>query len=363
MRWPRLLSAERREAQPEAPVERRESQPFTDAIAAAIFAQASGGALGDYSAIGALECAAGLWSRAFAAATVNHPAVTPAVMSLIGRDLVRRGESLFLIEIEAGAPVLRPVGSWDVRGDWRETAWWYRVDLFGPSGNITRFRPSGEIVHCRYAVDPSRPWHGLGPLQWARQTGTLAANAERRLSEEASGAVARLLPVPQDPGEDDDDDMLAGVRMHIADGRGRAALVESTRTMTGEGPSAVPAEDWKQRRIGPDPPLPFVQLRSDAALAVLDACGVPRALAESADGTAAREGWRRFVMGSVEPIARTVAGELAAKLDAPGLTFDFAPLWAHDLAGRAQSFKAMVTAGMAVAEAASLSGLAVEDAA
>lgn len=41
-------------------------------------------------------------------------------------------------------------------------------------------------------------------------------------------------------------------------------------------------------------------------MSVLDACGVPRALAESADGTAAREGWRRFVMGSVEPLLAIV---------------------------------------------------------
>ena len=70
-------------------------------------------------------------------------------------------------------------------------------------------------------------------------------------------------------------------------------------------------------------------------MSVLDACGVPRALAESADGTAAREGWRRFVMGSVEPLLAIVREELAVKLDVPGLAFDLSPLWAHDLAGRA----------------------------
>ena len=65
----------------------------------------------------------------------------------------------------------------------------------------------------------------------------------------------------------------------------------------------------------------------------------------------------RFVMGSAEPVAELVAAEIADKLDAPGLRFDFASLWAHDLAGRAQSFKQMVVGGMDITKAAALSGL------
>ena len=68
-----------------------------------------------------------------------------------------------------------------------------------------------------------------------------------------------------------------------------------------------------------------------------------------------------FVMGSVEPVARTVALELGGKLELPGLRFGFESLWAHDLAGRAQAFKGMVTAGMDVAKAAMLAGLIVAD--
>ena len=62
-------------------------------------------------------------------------------------------------------------------------------------------------------------------------------------------------------------------------------------------------------------------------------------------------------MGSVEPLLAIVREELAAKLDVPGLAFDLAPLWAHDLAGRAAAFKGMVTAGMELERAAGLSGL------
>ena len=176
--------------------EERGAQPFTDAVVAALAAQAGGTSAGDPGAIAALETAAGLWARAFAAATLEpaHPALEPDLLALIARDLIRRGESVFALEVERGAPVLRPAGSWDVRGPWRETDWRYRLDLFGPSGNVTRFVPSAAVVHVRYAVDPSRPWHGVSPLAWARATGTLAANLEQRLG--GGSRRGRVAPYP-----------------------------------------------------------------------------------------------------------------------------------------------------------------------
>ena len=344
--------------------EARASQPFTDAITDAIVAQAAGTTAGDPRAIAALECCAGLWSRSFAAATVEpaHPAITPAVLALIARDLIRRGESVFAIEVEGAAPVLLPAGSWDVRGGWREDDWHYRIDLFGPSGNITRFVPAGAVVHARYAIDPSRPWFGLSPLEWARHTGALAANLELRLSEEAGGSIARLIPVPADGGDDTDEDPYKQLKLDIAAGRGKAMLVETTQSGHGEGRTVAPQKDWVQSRIGADPPAPLISLREDAGMAVMSACGVQAALLGArTDGTAMREAWRQFVMGAVEPVARMVALELSRKLDVPGLRFKFDSLWAHDLAGRASSFKALVAGGMAVDKAAALAGLLAMD--
>ena len=70
-----------------------------------------------------------------------------------------------------------------------------------------------------------------------------------------------------------------------------------------------------------------------------------------------RESWRRFVMGSVESVARLVEAELSAKLESP-VKLSFEGLWAHDLAGRAQAFKGMVAAGMSLERAVAISGLA-----
>ena len=343
------------------PVEVRESQPFTDAVVAAVVAAAEGSRTGNPSGLAALEAAAGMYARAFAGASISpasvaSAAVSPRVRALIARDLIRRGESVHLIEVRGGAVELLPCGSWDVRGGWRESGWFYRVDTFGPSGNATHFVPASRVVHVRYAVDPSRPWLGISPLGWARATGALAANLEARLGEEAGSPVGSILPVPQDGGDGTDDDPLAQLKLDLAAARGRPILTETTAAGWGEGKTSAPLGDWQSRRFGADPPEALGLLRDAASLAVLDACGVPRALAESADGTAAREGWRRFVMGACEPVAALIGEELERKLETP-ISFDFRSLWAHDLQGRASSFKALVDGGMAPTEALVTAGL------
>ena len=98
-------------------IEKRESQPFTEAIQAAIFEQASGSAPLDVKALGALEVAAGFWARAFASAkiTPENPLtqnLTPSILAMIGRELCRRGETLFKITVSPSGKVrLVPAGS------------------------------------------------------------------------------------------------------------------------------------------------------------------------------------------------------------------------------------------------------------
>ena len=348
MRWPF------RKREPE----KRESIPFTDAVVAALTAQAGGAATGDPSAIAALEAATALYARAFAAAVVTPavPALSPGCMALIARNLIRRGEDVHQIIVDRGALRLQPIGSWDVRGGPDPAGWWYRCDRFGPSGNLTELVPAGAVIHCRYAVDSARPWYGIGPLGWARATGTLAANLETRLGEEAGAPVGHVLPVPADGGDGEDDDPLKMLKSDLAGAKGKTVLAETTAAGWGEGRMAAPQADFKPQRFGANPPATLPSLRSEAGASVLSACGVPVSLVTDADGTSQREAWRRFVMGSVEPLLETVKVEIEAKLEV-SVSFSLDRLWAHDIAGRAASFKAMVTAGMAIERAAALSGL------
>ena len=349
MRWPWSASVEIREA------------PYTDAVVRMLEAQASGTSAGDPSAIAALEAAAGLYARCFAAAEVSVPGLVPAqVRALIGRNLIRRGESLHLIEVVRGSIRLVPVGSWDIAGPWSEKRWVYRCDTFGPSGSAVHYASSARVVHCRFSVHPERPWEGVSPLGWAATTGTLAANLEQRLGEEAGGSVGHIVPIPQDGGDGEGADPLAKLKADIRAAKGRTFLAETTSAGWGEGRGAAPQADWQPRRIGANPPAVLPGLRADVFGAVLSACGVPVSLVTDADGTSQREAFRRFLTSGIQPVADLVAEELSNKLDQE-IRFGFESLYAHDLAGRAQAFQKLVAGGMEIERALSVSGLVVSD--
>ena len=114
----------------------------TDVLVSAIQASAAGISTGNASAIAALEVAAGMWSRAFAAARVSPQtlatrAITPAVLAGVGRELILRGQSLHALMVERGQVRLDPVGYWDIRGDSpNEDDWIVRCEFYGPTGSI-----------------------------------------------------------------------------------------------------------------------------------------------------------------------------------------------------------------------------------
>jgi len=98
-------------------------------------------------------------------------------------------------------------------------------------------------------------------------------------------------------------------------------------------------------------------LLSDAGKAVLGYCGWRPGLFEvSGSGQGSREVWRPFVYGAVQPVAALVSEELSQKLETD-VSLNFTELQAHDLTGRATSFKKLVEGGMEPGKAAGISGL------
>ena len=344
------------------------SAGYTDAVVRALMAHAAGGASADPSATAALEAAAGSYARAFAVADVEPrtpatAALTPALLSLMARDLIRRGEFVQMIDVDRNGVRLVPVGSWDIRGGSNPATWRYRCLTAGPSGSVTRTLPGAAVIHGRYSVDPARPWCGVSPLAWASLTGKLHANLEDAIADEAGGTRGHLLPVPAGPETDEVDadgnpvDPNAQLRADIQRLRGRTVMVETTAAGWGEGMSAAPRSDWKPARIGADPPVSLATLRTDSAQAVLAACGLSADLFVQGDAAGQRESWRRFLHGSVQPLGDLLAVELADKLDAPGLRLTFDRLFASDLSGRARAYQSLTGGGMDADRAARLAGL------
>lgn len=331
---------------------------YSDAVITSILRTNSGSAaLTEATETAALETAAGLYSMAFASARVTPelPALGPATRALIARLLIRRGESVHRIRVAAGVIALDPVGTYDITGESTPESWRYRCEFYGPSGSKTHNLLDSEVVHCRYAVTPDKPWLGIPPMGFSRSAASLAANTEQRLAEESGGAVAHLLPAPLDGGGDTDP--YEGLKTDIAAGKGRTLLVETMAAGHGVGASGAPHRDWQTSRLGANPPDSFRMLRNDAFAAVLAACNVPIALASDADGTSQRESFRRFLTTAVIPLGEIVLEELRAKLDMPSLSFDFAGLYASDLVGRASALNKLVLAGLSVEQATAIAGL------
>ena len=342
---------------------------YTDAVVRALLQHAAGGTTADPSATAALEAAAGQYARAFAVADVTPAtpatrALSPAALSLMGRELIRRGEFVQMIEADREGVRLVPVGSWDIRGRWEPSTWRYRVVLSGPSGTLTRSLPAAAVVHGRYSTDPARPWAGVSPLAWASLTGRLHAELESALADESGGTRGHLLPVPQSPEGDAIDpdtgeptDPLSDLRRDVQNLRGRTVLTETVAAGWGEGRGAAPLADWKPQRIGASPPDSLAVLRTDSAQAVLGACGCPPGLFMAGDAAGQRESWRRFLHGSVQPLAELLAVELADKLAVPGLRLGFDALFASDLSGRARALQSLVGAGVELPDARRLAGM------
>ena len=331
---------------------------YSDAVIAALVSRNDGATLALPSATAALEAAAGTVSRAFAASEVAGPefitrALTPPVLGLIGRELIRVGEVVFLIDTTAGLKLL-PAQSWDITGDPDPASWTYRLDLAGPSTTIAYDAlPAASCLHFRYAVSPSCPWSANGPIQVAALAGKLSAETSRALAEESSGPVGRLLGLPVDG----DDLTVSGLKNDIRDARGRTAIIEAGDWgNAGEAKAAL-----KSERFGADPPAGLVALMSAASQEVYAACGLNAALWGGAGGAGAtREAWRLALFSVLAPLGKLVESELRDKLD-DEVSLSWQELRASDLSGRARAFQSMVGGGMAVDQAVSVAGLMVTD--
>ena len=90
-------------------------------------------------------------------------------MMLIGRELIRRGEVLFVIDLDDNGMVdLLPCSSYDVQGDTHAASWRYRCNMSAPSMTYTRENVTRDgVVWIPYATEPTRPWRGVAPLQAA----------------------------------------------------------------------------------------------------------------------------------------------------------------------------------------------------
>ena len=332
--------------------EGRAGVPAQDATEVAISALAARAAARDArpETLAALEIAASYVGRAFASAVVSGSEaarlLTREALAMIGRSLVLRGELVMLPE--AGG--LTPASTFDIRGGPND--WAYRCDFAGPSRSVSRFLPAQSVLHFRINADPSRPWKGQAAHTLATATAATAANAEATAASEAKIAISRLILVASTLTPGQREDTTTTLADELKRGGYFALSLIGPRPGAGERMNRVSVEP-----VQPDPSEGHLTLRREAALELIEAAGVPSALADPrAEANGQREAFRRFVHGTIEPMARMVEAEMTAKA---GLSCDlnFASLFAADLAGRGRALKQLVESGVALADALETVGL------
>ena len=333
---------------------------YTDALIAALIRQARGRTAGTAltSETGALESAAGLVGRAFMAAEVQGDAMytrvlTPQVMELIGRSLLRRGDSVFYMDTSAGLTIL-PAQTRSIDGGPMPTGWEYDITLAGP-GTLKTLRPvrAEGVLHFRYGCDVETPWRGHAPLSVARAIGELVAEATTYLTQESGKPRGAFLPTPKD-GEDL---ILEQLRADARTAQGALLFVESMSTNWEAGGPA--AGDWGVKHFGPAIGAGMVETAKMARSEVLGALGLNEALFMGADSAALRESWRLALFSLIAPLGHLVESELQSKID-PGISLSWTELRASDLAGRARAWQALVKGGMELKEASAIAGLMVD---
>ncbi|MYI05745.1 MAG: phage portal protein [Gemmatimonadetes bacterium] len=297
-------------------------------------------------ATAALETCASMYARAFASATVQDApanvadAITPDMLATVGRSLLCAGESVWRIEVMRGMLALRAACHHYVEGGPDPETWSYRLQLSGPTITRSVTLPGASVLHFRYSVDPEQPWHGIPPLQRAALTAALLGVSESYLSREGRLPSGYIVPsvAGRHPTATTTRNTTAALNESVAAGGFRAVSDRDRRQ---------PQRHWQPIQYGPTPNPGMLGLRSDAALAVLAACGVPPSLVQpNSDGTAQRESYRRWLFGTVAPIARCVERELRDKLDAPTLRLSFDELFAADLTGRARAVHSLTQSGV-----------------
>ena len=273
-------------------------------------------------------------------------------MSLIGRELIRSGEAVFMLDTNGDRLKLLPAQTWDIAGDPDPDSWEYSLTLGGPSRTFTHNHvPATSVLHFKYAVDPSPPWRGNGPIQVAALAGKLSAETVRALGDESSGPIGRLLGIPADGG----DQMVTGLKQDIANARGKTALIE-----VGDWGSGDEKVQLKSARFGPEPGSALVDLVDVSSREVYAACGFNAALWGGSSSAAVREAWRLALFSVLAPMGKLVEAELRVKLD-EDISLSWQELRASDLSGRARAFQSMVGGGMSVPEAVSVAGLMVQE--
>ena len=141
----------------------------------------------------------------------------PALRGYTGRQLILRGEALFILD-GVGGLSMTPAASWEVLGGPYPESWTYKATINGPTQSTVLELPA-SLGYCilMYQRSNSQPWKGVGPLSDCQETHNLAMALETRLRQEVAGPVGQAIPMPEGSP-------AGGLEKDVNTMRGRSAL-------------------------------------------------------------------------------------------------------------------------------------------
>ena len=267
---------------------------------------------------------------------------TPPRCTQMGFDLVREGQTLWLLEAGTGRLRLsRAATGTDVyQGAAAAASWTYQVTLPGPSITHTVRASADQVIHIRQNSDPTCPWRGRSGLAVAQASGGLAASLVHALTAEGEVPSLRIIPQPFGQSQPAADSIRAAVNTGL-----RLALPETTASGGGcRADRQCPAHGLEDRyTIQPEYMAAGVDLHALALQETAGVCGLPAPMVpgSAAAGPAHREAFRQFVALTVQPLGRILEAEVSRVLERP-VRLTHNQLASADVASRARAFKALV---------------------
>ena len=295
---------------------------------------------------GTVQTCVSLWEHGLAQAETSVGVLTPEILGMAGRSLGFCGEALFVMRGDR----LVPAHSWTVttKGS-RPVA--YRVVVPDTGGGRSDTVLAGEVLHFKIGQPTERPWTGTSPLMRASLTAEMLYAVEDALADVFTNAPlgTKVISTPERPTQDN-----SKIERSFAGKRGRIALEESSNVDAAGGPA--PAQDWRPASLSPELDKSNTAETLKAARgSVMSAYGVLPALTnESVTGPAVREAQRHLAQWQLQPIAKMIANEAAAKFETTAEIDILQPLQAYDAGGRARALSGIIK-GLSEAKQAGLS--------
>ena len=292
---------------------------YANAYLEAALAAALGDSGTTADAVAVVESCSSLIGDPFLVASVDGRPVAPSQLHQMARDMLRRGNSVWALDVVDGELELQRACSWAVESTSPNPArWQYKIEIATPSAMVSKVLQADSVIHLMMDSQPESPWQGRAPWQSAPLTGRAIAELERSIGDESHIYAGRVWIAPDAATQAQVDAM--GRTVALLKGGGQV-VSETTAQGFGQGAIAAPpaAKDWKAEHTGPAHVVGNVQMRDSLENAIAGAYGVaPAYLNRQATAPALAATKRLAFLDRTLPLAAKIAEELALKLDSPG---------------------------------------------